>query len=115
MEQEKQDSIRISEMFKRQNQYVKDNYDRVALTLPKGTKERIKNHSSNVNGFIREAVIEKLESLENNDKLEEYKKLLNSPIYVKDDSVFDSNFQELTPSENTKKHELLEQLEQLKK
>ncbi len=40
--------------------WQKANYDKVLLRLPKGTKERISRHSSSVNGFIVEAVLEKL-------------------------------------------------------
>ena len=46
------------------NKYMKDNYDRVNLTLPKGQKDRIKAHAENrgesVNAFINRAISETL-------------------------------------------------------
>ena len=42
------------------NKYMKENYDRVNLTLPKGKKEIIsthaKEHSESVNAFINRAI-----------------------------------------------------------
>ena len=47
------------------NKYVKSNYDRINVTMPKGRKEIIKAHAEaqgkSVNGFINEAIVEKLE------------------------------------------------------
>lgn len=47
------------------NKYMKDNYDRVNLTLPKGQKDRIKAHAENrgesVNAFINRAISETME------------------------------------------------------
>lgn len=47
------------------NKYVKDKYDRVLLTVPKGDKEIIQAHaeahSESVNGFIRRAISETME------------------------------------------------------
>lgn len=47
------------------NKYMKENYDRVNLTLPKGQKERLKARAGaqgqSVNGYILEAVNEKME------------------------------------------------------
>ena len=47
------------------NKYMKDNYDRVNLTLPKGQKDRIKAHAESrgesVNAFINRAISETLE------------------------------------------------------
>ena len=52
----------------RQNQFIADNYDRVSVTLPKGTKEEIKASGYSINNFINIAVQEKLDKI----------KLLNS-------------------------------------
>ena len=45
--------------------YVKDKYDRVVLTMPKGKKEGIKAHaearSESVNGFVNRAILETME------------------------------------------------------
>lgn len=47
------------------NKYVKNNYDRVNVTFPKGRKEAIKAHaeahSESVNAFIIRAVNETME------------------------------------------------------
>ena len=47
------------------NKYVKENYDRINVTFPKGQKEIIKAHaeahSETVNGFIGRAVLETME------------------------------------------------------
>lgn len=41
--------------------YKKENYDRVLVLLPKGTKEQIQASGETVNGFINKAVMERLE------------------------------------------------------
>lgn len=47
------------------NKYMKENYDRINLTVPKGMKETIKEHSDSmgesVNAFINRAVSETME------------------------------------------------------
>lgn len=47
------------------NKYVKANYDRVNVTMPKGRKDEIKAHADahgqSVNGFIIAAIDEKME------------------------------------------------------
>ena len=43
--------------IKRQNEHIKENYDRVSVTLPKGTKERIKARGETVNGYITRLVL----------------------------------------------------------
>ena len=43
--------------------YQKANYDRVSILLPQGTKERILGTGNSVNGFIKQAVEEKLQQL----------------------------------------------------
>lgn len=47
------------------NKYVKANYDRINVTMPKGQKEVIKAHaeahSESVNGFINRAISETME------------------------------------------------------
>lgn len=45
--------------------YVKDNYDRIVLTVPKGNRDKIKAHADSLgesmNGFINRAIIEAME------------------------------------------------------
>ena len=55
---------RLEKQYKRQNEHIKENYDRVSITLPKGTKERIKATGESINGFIIRSVIAELERLE---------------------------------------------------
>lgn len=47
------------------NKYVKSNYDRVNVTMPKGQKDTIKIHadarSESVNAFINRAITEAME------------------------------------------------------
>lgn len=47
------------------NKYVKNNYDRINVTFPKGQKEIIKNHAKrhgeSVNAFIVRSVNERME------------------------------------------------------
>ena len=47
------------------NQWQKNNYDRINLTVPKGKKEHIKNHAQakgeSTNGFINRAIDEAIE------------------------------------------------------
>ena len=56
---------RIVKQYKRQNEYIKGNYDRVSATLPKGTTDRIKALGLSINGFINDLVLAELERLEN--------------------------------------------------
>ncbi len=46
------------------NKYMKENYDRINLTVPKGHKEAIKAHADalgeSVNGFIGRAISEQM-------------------------------------------------------
>lgn len=47
------------------NKYMKENYDRINLTIPKGQREIIKAHAASrgesVNGFIGRAIDETME------------------------------------------------------
>lgn len=47
------------------NKYVKSNYDRINVTMPKGRREIIKSHAEaqgeSVNGFINRAIEETME------------------------------------------------------
>lgn len=48
------------------NKYVKSNYDRINVTMPKGKKEVIKTHADgkgeSVNSFINRAIDEAIEN-----------------------------------------------------
>lgn len=47
------------------NKYVKENYDRINVNMPKGKKERVQAHATrlgiSVNAFINRAIDEKME------------------------------------------------------
>ena len=51
---------RQKKQYARQNDFIKNSYDRVSVTLPKGTKQRITDTGQSVNAFINNAVMEKL-------------------------------------------------------
>lgn len=55
---------RLKKQYNRQNEHIKENYDRVSITLPKGTKERIKAKGETINGYIVRVVLDDLERSE---------------------------------------------------
>ena len=52
---------RLEKQYKRQNEHIKENYDRISITLPKGTKERIKSKGESINGYITRIVLDDLD------------------------------------------------------
>ena len=52
---------RLEKQYKRQNDHIKENYDRISITLPKGTKERIKSKGESINGYITRLVLTDLD------------------------------------------------------
>lgn len=52
---------RQKKQYQRQNNYIKGNFDRVSVTLPKGTRERIKATGESVNSFINKVVKKELD------------------------------------------------------
>lgn len=59
--QGKEAKKRLENQYKRQNQHIKDKYDRISITLPKGTKEMILAKGESLNGYINRLVAEDLE------------------------------------------------------
>lgn len=55
---------RLQRQYKYQNEYIKKNFDRVSVTLPKGTKNRIKAVGESLNKFIVTATLAELERRE---------------------------------------------------
>ena len=51
---------KLETQYKRQNEFIKENYDRVSVALPKGTKDRILATGESVNGFIGRLVAQEL-------------------------------------------------------
>jgi hypothetical protein len=62
------DDMKALENYKRrvkaQNERIKESYDRISVTLPKGTKERIQAQGLTINGFVNELVLAELKRLE---------------------------------------------------
>lgn len=56
----------LKKQYKRQNDYVKNNYERISVVFDKGTKERIRAAcpDGSLNDFIKRAVNKELEQLE---------------------------------------------------
>ena len=52
---------RLEKQYRRQNEHIKENYDRISITLPKGTKERIKSKGESINGYITRIVLDDLD------------------------------------------------------
>ena len=52
---------RQKKQYQRQNNYIKESFDRVSVTLPKGTRERIKATGQSVNSFINNVVKKELD------------------------------------------------------
>lgn len=65
------DEKKIIENYKKriqkQNDRIRENYDRISVTLPKGTKDRIQAQGLTINGFVNQLVLDKLDELENNN------------------------------------------------
>ena len=57
--------------IKRQNDAVKNNYDKISCTIPKGTKEKIRSHGYSVNTFVNEAIRRYLAYMEPTKPVEE--------------------------------------------
>ena len=49
------------------SEYDSNNYDRVLIRFPKGTKDKIKATGHSVNGFTVKAVLDKLKEIETID------------------------------------------------
>lgn len=62
-ELEKRKLENYNKRIKKQNAAIKENYDRISCTLPKGTKERIIASGETVNGLVNRLVLEYLDNL----------------------------------------------------
>ena len=62
------DEKKIIENYKKriqkQNDRIRESYDRISVTLPKGTKDRIQAQGLTINGFVNQLVLEKLDELD---------------------------------------------------
>ena len=65
---------RLSKQYKRQNEYIKEKYDRVSVVLPDKTKDRIKELTGkSCNAYISALVLADLDLLENGGYVEKPK------------------------------------------
>lgn len=56
---------RLTERYRKQNEYLKGKYDRINAVLPKGTKDRIKAVApGTISNFISTAILKALEDAE---------------------------------------------------
>ena len=53
---------RQKKQYSRQNDFIKNNYDRISVTLPKGTKDRITQLGETANGLINRLLLEYLDN-----------------------------------------------------
>lgn len=82
--------------MKRQNEKIKENYDRVSATLPNGTIDRIKALGLTINGVINESVLAYLDCMEEAQAEEEQNSAETAEIQ---DSTPDTEAAEITPVE----------------
>ena len=82
--------------MKRQNEKIKENYDRVSATLPNGTIDRIKALGLTINGVINESVLAYLDCMEEAQAEEEQNSAETAEIQ---DSTPDTESAEITPVE----------------
>ena len=61
---------RQKKQYQRQNNYIKENFERVSVTLPKGTREKIKKTGQTVNGFINSLIKEAFNNEKRSDSNE---------------------------------------------
>lgn len=52
----------LQNRYKKQNEAAKENWDRISVSLPKGTKDQIKAKGETINGLINRLVAEWLEN-----------------------------------------------------
>lgn len=50
----------LKKQYKRQNEHIKNNYDRISITLPKGMKEHIRSKHGSINKYITQLVMNDL-------------------------------------------------------
>ena len=82
--------------MKRQNEKIKENYDRVSATLPNGTIDRIKALGLTINGVINESVLAYLDCMEEAQAEEEQNNAETAEIQ---DSPPDTEAVEIAPVE----------------
>lgn len=82
--------------MKRQNEKIRENYDRVSATLPNGTIDRIKALGLTINGVINESVLAYLDCMEEAQAEEEQNSAESAEMQ---DSTPDTEAAEIAPIE----------------
>lgn len=82
--------------MKRQNEKIRENYDRVSATLPNGTIDRIKALGLTINGVINESVLAYLDCMEEAQAEEEQNSAESAEMQ---DSTPDTEAAEIAPVE----------------
>lgn len=67
-DREKRKLERLNARYKRQNEAIKENYDRVSALLPKGTNKRIEALGIKKNALVKRLVLTELDRLEAEQK-----------------------------------------------
>lgn len=62
MKTDKQKLENLKKRYQKQNQHIRDCYDRISVTLPKGYKDIIVNNGDSINGYINRLVTTDLRS-----------------------------------------------------
>ena len=56
--------MKKQETYKKINEYNKEHYERIGVSYPKGTKERILATGDTLNNFVKSAVFAELDRIE---------------------------------------------------
>lgn len=81
---------KLNARYKKQNDLIKDGYDRISVIIPKGTKERIKAQGESINSFVNRLVLAELERLER-QKIQE-RDIRHPDFYSNNDDLPDLPF-----------------------
>lgn len=63
-EKEREKLDNLNKRYKRQNEKIKENYDRISALLPKGTNKRIEELGIKKNALVKRLVLAELNRLE---------------------------------------------------
>ena len=65
----------LEKRYRKHNDYIKNSFDRVSVTLPKGTKDIIKKSGYTVNGLINDLVSEWIQKTNAESVFDDFPKL----------------------------------------
>lgn len=55
----------LQKIYKYQNDYIKNNYDRISITLPTGSKQKINTAGETINGLFNKLFLEWMHQQDN--------------------------------------------------